>query len=74
MVLIHPIGRSVETDQTTADPLSSASDRAAQQAWADALLDVLSVRDASKVMAQATGLAKDACYAMMLVRKDLRLK
>jgi 16S rRNA (cytidine1402-2'-O)-methyltransferase len=72
VVLIHPMGRLIEGDQITADQLSSASDQAAQQAWADALLGVLSVRDASKVMAQATGLAKDACYAMMLARKELR--
>lgn len=72
VVLIHPIGRLAEADQGGDDLLSDASEQAAHQAWADALLAVLSVRDASKVMAQATGLAKDNCYAMMLARKALR--
>jgi 16S rRNA (cytidine1402-2'-O)-methyltransferase len=72
VVLIHPVTRLAENGFADDDPLADASDQAAHQAWADALLTVLSVRDASKVMAQATGLAKDACYAIMLARKDLK--
>jgi len=72
VVLIHPMGRLANADQENDDQIANASEQAAHQAWADALLAVLSVRDASKVMAQATGLAKDVCYAMMLARKELR--
>jgi 16S rRNA (cytidine1402-2'-O)-methyltransferase len=72
VVVIHPLGRVATTTEQNEGQVSNLSEQAAQQAWADALLGVLSVRDASKVMAQATGLAKDTCYAMMLARKALR--
>lgn len=73
VVVVHPKAREnneqkLEADHNTACLTHSAD----QQAWADALLEVMSVRDASKVMAQATGLAKDACYALMIARKNLR--
>lgn len=65
VVLIHPqLSPPSERD--------TSNDQAAHIAWADALLEVMSVRDASKVMAHATGMAKDECYGLLLSRKQIK--
>ena len=72
VVVVHPLGRMTAVTQENDGLSSNTLEQAEHQAWADALLGALSVRDASKVMAQATGLAKDACYALLLNRKALK--
>ena len=42
---------------------------AAIDAWLDALLEAVSVRDAARIAAKATGLPRDTLYARALSRK-----
>ena len=55
------------------EPLASAEldleGAAAVDVWLDALLEAVSVRDAARIAAKATGLARDTLYARALARK-----
>ncbi len=62
VVIIHPA--QTEPDLEAADQADAGVD-----AWLDALLEVLSVRDAARVAAKATGQSRDTLYARALARK-----
>jgi 16S rRNA (cytidine1402-2'-O)-methyltransferase len=47
-------------------------ERASTDAWLDALLESMSVRDVARVAAKATGQPRDALYARALVLKANR--
>ena len=65
VVMIHP----PVVIQTVALELE---ERASTDAWLEALLETLSVRDAARVAARATGQPRDALYARALVLKASR--
>lgn len=65
VVVVHP-------EQTVQDEELAHETRASVDAWLDALLETMSVRDVARVAAQATGLTRDALYARALARKAQR--
>lgn len=65
VVMIHPpVMAAVAEDMLEEGP--------AVDAWLDALLDTLSVRDVARIAAKATGHPKDALYARALILKAQR--
>jgi 16S rRNA (cytidine1402-2'-O)-methyltransferase len=62
VVVIHPS----EQRTLSQDDQDQAWQTPQRRAWMGALLSALSTRDAAKVMSQALGLPKDACYARLL--------
>ncbi len=65
VVIIHPL--ILEQDEDLELEESAAID-----AWLDALLETMSVRDVARVAAKATGQPRDALYARALARKSQR--
>ena len=63
VVIIHPLA------QAATQSLSGDGEMAAIDAWIDAMLPLVSVRDIAKIIAQATSLKRDAVYARALTRK-----
>lgn len=62
VVLLHP------EPKADYDSENDAMATPGLDAWMDALLAVVSTRDAAKIMAQALGQPKDVCYAKLLSR------
>lgn len=70
VVLVHaPPTVAASTDDEDRDDLWQSAQR---QAWMQALLSVLSTRDAAKVMSKALGAPKDECYAQLLAHSRQR--
>ncbi len=65
VVIVHP----PEPVESTELDLEGG---AAIDAWLDALLESVSVRDAARIAAKATGLPRDTLYARALARKPLK--
>lgn len=65
VVIVHP-------PANTPDQESELEESASLDAWLDALLETMSVRDVARIAAKATGHARDAMYARALTRKESR--
>jgi len=65
VVIVHP-APVVQSEELALEESASVD------AWLDALLETMSVRDVARVAARATGLARDALYARALARKAQR--
>jgi len=62
VVIIHPLAVSQDEDL-------KLEESASVDAWLDALLETMSVRDVARVAAKATGQPRDALYTRALARK-----
>ena len=62
VVVLHPL--APDDDDAQAEDGGAGLD-----AWLDALLEHVSVRDAARIAARATGLSRDSIYARALARK-----
>jgi 16S rRNA (cytidine1402-2'-O)-methyltransferase len=60
----------VSAPELTITTEPNLEDAAAIDAWLDALLESVSVRDAARIAAKATGLPRDTLYARALARKS----
>lgn len=65
VVVLHP-----NVVKQTGEP--ELEENASVDAWLDALLESLSVRDVARIAAKATGQPRDALYARALARKASR--
>ncbi len=65
VVIIHP-QTVIQTDALDVEESASVD------AWLDALLETMSVRDVARIAAKATGQPRDALYARALARKAQR--
>lgn len=65
VVIVHP-------EPVVHSEALALEESASVDAWLDALLETMSVRDAARVAAKATGLARDTLYARALARKAQR--
>jgi 16S rRNA (cytidine1402-2'-O)-methyltransferase len=63
VVVVHPLAPRDDEDETQ-------DSAAGLDAWLDALLAQVSVRDAARIAARATGQSRDSIYARALARKE----
>lgn len=64
VVILHAESKDVSADVESIDGAASVD------VWLDALLETVSVRDAARIAARATGLSRDTLYARALSRKS----
>ena len=69
VVLLHPRAATTQPSLTQDDEQWQSASR---QAWMSALLDVVSTRDAAKILSKALGLPKDQCYSRLLAHLGQR--
>lgn len=67
VVILHPEQRMESPDDQAVDPSANS---ASVDSWLDALLETVSVRDAARIAARATGQSRDTLYARALARKS----
>lgn len=65
VVILHAQDRDGVSDES----VDQATNTASVDSWLDALLETVSVRDAARIAARATGLSRDLLYARALSRK-----